>query len=117
MDVTPGIVPYQGWRMYSYLVVTLIPRAIWPEKPSVNDANRFYQVTYGMTAERDLEGVSISVGVLTEAYISYGWLGAVGIMTLVGVFLNGVNTILLSRDVGSADEGNWLGTATGVHRP
>jgi hypothetical protein len=100
MDVTPGIVPYQGRRMYSYLAVTLIPRAIWPEKPSVNEANRFYQVTYGLTAERDLDGVSISVGALTEAYISYGWLGAVGIMMLVGVFLNGVNTFFLSRDSG-----------------
>ena len=109
MDVTPGIVPYQGSKMYSYLAVTLIPRAIWRNKPTVNEANRFYQVTYGMTAARDLEGVSISVGMLTESYISYGWAGAVGIMMLVGIFLNGVNTILLGRDSSVLMKGIGLG--------
>ena len=100
MDITPGIVPYQGARMYQYLVVALIPRVVWPDKPSVNESNRFYQVTYGMTAERDLDGVSISVGILTEAYISYGWTGTIALMLLVGIFLNAVNIVLLGRDSG-----------------
>jgi hypothetical protein len=100
MDVTPGIVPYQGSRMYGYLAVTLIPRAIWPQKPSVNEANRFYQVTYGITAEKDLDGVSISVGMLTEAYISYGWPGAVAVMFAAGIFLNLVNIVMLGWDSG-----------------
>jgi hypothetical protein len=88
MEMTPSVVPYQYGRLYSYLVVTLIPRAIWPQKPSVNDANRFYQVAYGITDERNLEGVSIAVGALTESYINFGWLGVFLVMVPLGIFFD-----------------------------
>jgi oligosaccharide repeat unit polymerase len=86
IDLTPSTVPYQQWRLYSYMAVTWIPRAIWPEKPSMNDANQFYQVAYGLSTEEGLENVSIGVGVMTEAYISFGWLGVFLIMFLMGLF-------------------------------
>jgi len=100
MDLTPSIVPYQGWKMYAYMAYTLIPRAIWKDKPTVNDANRSYQVMYGMTTERNLDEVSISVGMLAEGYISFGWVGAALVMVLVGVVLDCVSVLLLSRDAG-----------------
>jgi hypothetical protein len=100
MDLTPSIVPYQGWTMYAYMAYTLIPRAIWKEKPTVNDSNRFYQVTYGLTTERNLDSVSIGVGVLAEGYISFGWLGAAIVMALVGVVLDCISALMLSRDAG-----------------
>jgi len=86
VEMTPSVVPYQGAQLYSYLVVTWIPRVLWPEKPSVSEANRFYQVTYGLSTEEGLETVAIGVGVMTEAYISFGWIGVVGIMLLMGIF-------------------------------
>ncbi|MBZ5631305.1 MAG: hypothetical protein LAO06_20825, partial [Acidobacteriia bacterium] len=100
MDLTPSIVPYQGWTMYAYMAYTLIPRALWKEKPTVNDANRFYQVTYGMTAERDLDSVSIAVGMLAESYISFGWAGTVLVMAFVGVVLDCISAVMLTRDAG-----------------
>jgi hypothetical protein len=100
MDLTPSIVPYQGWNMYAYMAYTFIPRAIWKEKPTVNDANRFYQVTYGMTAERNLDAVSISVGMLAEGYISFGWVGAAIVMVFVGVVLDCISAVMLTRDAG-----------------
>jgi hypothetical protein len=100
MDLTPSSVPYQGWKMYAYMAYTLIPRAIWKEKPTVNDANRFYQVAYGMTTERNLDSVSIGGGVLAEGYISFGWIGAALVMAFVGVVLDCVSALLLSRDAG-----------------
>lgn len=86
VDLTPSVVPYQGAQLYSYMAVTWIPRALWPNKPSVNESNRFYQVAYGLSDEEGLEGVSIGVGVMTESYISFGWLGVICIMFLMGVF-------------------------------
>jgi hypothetical protein len=100
MDLTPSIVPYQGWQMYSFMAYTLIPRAIWKEKPTVNDANRTYQLTYKITSERALEGVSIGVGVLTEGYISFGWIGAAFVMAIVGVVLDCLTSLMLTRDAG-----------------
>jgi hypothetical protein len=88
VDLTPSVVPYQYGHLYSYMGVTLIPRALWPEKPSISEANQFYQVAYGLTSEENLGSVSIGVGVLTEGYISFGWAGAVGVMFLIGIFFD-----------------------------
>jgi hypothetical protein len=96
MEQTPGVVPYQYGRLYSYAVVSLIPRFLWPEKPSMNEANQFYQVAYGVTAQKDLKSVSISVGLLAEGYINFGWLGAAVVMFLLGVLLDFWNETLLT---------------------
>ena len=87
LDVTPSDVPFQGGQTYAFVAVTLVPRFLWPDKPSVNDANRFYQTAYGLTAERQLGGVSIAVGVLGEAFINFGWPGVIGMMAAIGLLL------------------------------
>lgn len=99
-DKTPGEVPLQMGKSYSYLIITLIPRFIWPDKPSVNDANRFYQVAYGMTAEQDLDSVSIAVGFLVESFMNFGWAGIVLVMFAMGLFLGFFERILLSARSG-----------------
>ena len=114
MDLTPSIVPYQGWKMYAYMSYTFIPRAIWKEKPTVNDANRFYQVTYGMTTERNLDAVSISVGMLAEGYISFGWAGAAFVMVLVGVVLDCLAALLLTRNAGVLMKGVGMALLPGL---
>src|SRR5207248_1322648 len=48
VDRTPSLVPYQNGATYSFLVYGWIPRFIWPDKPSANDANQYYQVAYGL---------------------------------------------------------------------
>jgi hypothetical protein len=109
IELTPSVVPYQYGRLYSYLWVSLVPRVLWANKPSISEANRFYQVEYGLTAERDLEGVSIAVGVLAEAYISFGWFGVIGIMFLIGLLLDTFRRVFLAPNAG--DFLNCLGLA------
>jgi hypothetical protein len=96
LDVTPADVPFQGGQTYAFVAVALVPRFLWPAKPSVNDANRFYQTAYGLTAERQLSNVSIAVGVLGEAFINFGWPGVIGMMTAMGLLLG-----ILERTFGS----------------
>ena len=105
IDQTPSVVPYQYARLYSYLPVSLIPRYFWPGKPSMNDANRFYQVAYGLTAEKDLDHVSIAVGTLTEGYISLGWLGTAAVMFFIGVLLDFWNFTFLDEHSSSIAQG------------
>jgi hypothetical protein len=100
VDQTPSIVPYQHGRLYSYMLYTWIPRAIWSDKPSVNEANQFYQVAYGVTPEENLDKVSIAVGVLTEAYMNFGWYGVVLIMFFLGVFLDFYRRFFFSESSG-----------------
>ena len=96
IEQTPAIVPYQYGRLYSYVVINWIPRFLWPDKPTMNEANQFYQVAYQVTSQRDLSSVSIAVGVLTEGYINFGWFGPPLVMFLVGVFLDFWNETFLT---------------------
>jgi hypothetical protein len=101
VDLTPSIVPYQyGW-LYSYMVVTWIPRFVWPDKPSMSEANQYYQVAYGLSSEDDLGKVAISVGLLTEGFMNFGWAGVVGIMFLAGVFFDFYQKTFLATTSGA----------------
>jgi hypothetical protein len=95
IEMTPGQVPFQGGRMYSYLVVTFIPRSLWPDKPSANDANRWYQVSYHLTLPSDLVSVGMAVGSATESYISFGWYGPPFVMFCLGLVLRVFEKFLL----------------------
>lgn len=100
LELTPKVVPFQGLKLYSYMAVTLIPRFLWPNKPSINEANQFYQVAYGLTTEENLDTVSISVGYLTEGYISWGWTGTCVVMFLMGIFYDLFQNTFLSKNKG-----------------
>lgn len=87
IDQTPSVVPYQNGQLYSYMAITFIPRFLWPDKPSVSEANHFYQLAYGVSTEEQLSQVSISIGILVEGFINFGWPGAIGIMFLIGIIV------------------------------
>ena len=95
MESTPARVPYQNGRLYSYMLVTFVPRFFWPDKPSVNDSNRWYQVAYRLTVRNDLNGVSIAVGYLPESYINFGWFGPPVVMFCLGMLLGLFDKIFL----------------------
>ncbi len=100
IDMTPAVVPYQYGSLYTYLFIGMIPRFVWPDKPSVNEANQFYQVAYGLTDEDNLDRVAISVGILTEGFMNFSWFGVVLIMFLLGVFCDFYQQTFLSRASG-----------------
>jgi hypothetical protein len=105
VELTPSVVPYQyGW-LYSYMAITWIPRFVWPDKPSVSEANQYYQVAYGLTSEDDLGKVSISVGLLTEGFMNFGWAGVVGIMFLAGIFFDFYQKTFLAKTSGALMSG------------
>ena len=87
LERTPESVPYQLGTYYPLLLKNLIPRVLWPEKPSVNFANQFFQVEYGLTAKQDIKSVSIACGFEAEGYMNFGWPGIVAIGLLVGFVL------------------------------
>jgi hypothetical protein len=100
MESTPDRVPYQNGRLYSYVLVTFVPRLFWPDKPSINDSNRWYQVAYRLTTRQDLNGVSIAVGYLPESYINFGWVGPPAVMLFLGILLGLFDRIFLRPSSG-----------------
>jgi hypothetical protein len=87
LEQTPESVPYQLGAYYPLLIKNLIPRVFWPGKPSVNLANQFFQVEYGLTEKQNLNTVSIACGFEAEGYMNFGWAGIVPVGLLVGFAL------------------------------
>jgi len=108
IDMTPRVVPFQRGRLYSYMLVTLVPRAVWDDKPSVNVANRFYQVAYGVTDSEHLDSVAIAVGTVAESFINFGWWGPLLVMIPLGIFFDYFQHAFLARDSG------WVLNAIGI---
>jgi hypothetical protein len=100
IQFTPSRVPFQYGSLYSYMGVTFIPRYFWPNKPSVNDANRWYQVQYGLTNPQNLSTVSIAVGTVAESYINFGWLGLAIVIFPLGILLGTFERIFLHAEAG-----------------
>jgi hypothetical protein len=98
LDVTPSQIPFQGGQTYSYMLITLIPRFVWPDKPSVNDANRYYQLAFGLSTARTVNGTNIGAGCLAEAYINFGWPGVICIMFVIGIILGIYERSFLAKD-------------------
>jgi hypothetical protein len=98
LDVTPSQIPFQGGQTYSYMLITLVPRFVWPDKPSVNDANRYYQLAFGLSTARTVKGVNIGAGCLAEAYINFGWPGVICIMFVIGIILGIYERSFLAED-------------------
>jgi hypothetical protein len=80
------------------MAVALIPRFVWPDKPSVNEANRYYQLVFGLSTARNLNTVSIGAGCLTESYIGFGWPGVICIMFAIGIVLGIYERSFLAKD-------------------
>ena len=87
LEKTPEVVPYQLGTSYPLLIKNLIPRVLWPEKPSANVANRFFQVEYGLTEKSNLDSVSMACGFEAEGYMNFGWVGILGVGLVVGSVL------------------------------
>ncbi|MET0086212.1 MAG: hypothetical protein ABW082_06845 [Sedimenticola sp.] len=71
IDKTPEEVPYLGVGLYKSIFYSLIPRALWSGKPTLNTTNNFGR-TYGILWPDDFV-TSVNVDPLTEAWIAGGF--------------------------------------------
>jgi hypothetical protein len=71
-----------GVDTYAYALATLVPRALWPEKPRLTDLGRDQYER--VTGQR---GASLGIGVHGEAYYNGGWWLVIGVGFAVGALL------------------------------
>lgn len=85
---TPGMVPYWGGATYKPILSVPIPRAVWPEKPRMESANRFGR-EYKLLWPDD--GVTtVNIDPVTEAWMNGGWLAVLFSSAGIGLFFGGV---------------------------
>jgi len=84
IDWTPKVVPYRNGETLYFMFVTFIPRFIWPDKPTAQQANIFYALDYGVTTREGVKTAMFGVGLLGESYMNFGVLGVLFTYVLIG---------------------------------
>ena len=84
MGYIPGNKPFaDGETIFNSTFSTFVPRIFWPDKPIAGGKYNMQRFT-GM----QIEGYSMNVGVIGEAYGNFGKNGGVVFMFVYGVFFN-----------------------------
>jgi hypothetical protein len=79
-----GQVEYASGAIFGNAIMSLIPRALWPEKPAVGGGGT---VVHDFTGIEFAEGTSVGAGQVFEFYVNFGTLGVIGGFLLYGWLL------------------------------
>jgi hypothetical protein len=106
-SLTPSVIPYQYGQTYTFFLVSLVPRVLWPEKPVAN-ANAFFGVTYGITTEEGAERSNFGVSLVGESFINFGIVGVMLIMMLQGALMKCLESIFGGANSGAGAQAVFL---------
>jgi hypothetical protein len=87
VQMTPEVLPYYDGFTYRQIIPMLLPRFIWPDKPSTMDLTNEVALRYGWLSPLLVGRVAVSAGLMDEAYMNYGVGGVVLVMFLFGAFI------------------------------
>lgn len=73
VDTVPLPTPYLEGATYALIPPQVIPRFMWPNKPSPNDSVKILSVRLGVLSEEAAETTSIGYGLITESYVNFGF--------------------------------------------
>jgi hypothetical protein len=99
---TPVADPYLHGESYRHILAQLVPRAIWPDKPSSLESNTLLAVHYRLVAKDNPKSVSIAFGMIAESYANFGWLGCAALGCLLGFAYKRISLAALGQPQFSA---------------
>lgn len=84
VEASPDNVPFLDGETYQDILIQLIPRPLWPDKPNALAGTYRLAIYYGLQTEESAQKTSIGFGMLTEAYANFGFYGLAGLGVLFG---------------------------------
>jgi len=75
IELTPAYRPYLNGETYFDIPTLLIPRFLWPNKPSGHLSTEKLGLYYGVHTLESVKFTSIGFGKLAEAWANFGWFG------------------------------------------
>ncbi len=99
-----GLQPYASGATLFDAFLSLIPRAIWPDKPSFGGGGGIVSKYTGI---RFAKNTSVGVGQVLEFYLNFGTLGVIGGFFIFGWVLGYVDLKII-ESLGMGDRRNFL---------
>ena len=88
-----GQVEYANGATLGTLIVGLVPRALWPDKPAVGGGGTLVTDFTGIVFA---EGTSVGAGQVFEFYVNFGTLGVIGGFLLYGFLIGWMDALAKS---------------------
>jgi hypothetical protein len=89
----PDHKPYLYGVSYVDIPALLVPRFLWPDKPSSLQSNVRLALYFGLVDEESAQNVSIAFGPLAESYVNFGFIGLGLLGAIVGIGYKYVSTL------------------------
>jgi ABC-type multidrug transport system fused ATPase/permease subunit len=83
-NLETGVVAYASGATVGNVIIGLIPRAVWPDKPAVGGGR---DVVSEFTGIEFAEGTSVGAGQTFEFYINFGTIGVIGGFLFLGLII------------------------------
>jgi hypothetical protein len=93
VDRVPAKLPYLEGESYVDIPAQIIPRFMWPEKPSSLLANVRLALHFNLVSIDSAFKVSIAFGTIAEAYINFGYIGVGVLGVLFGMALKRISQL------------------------
>ena len=84
VDTVPERTPFLNGSSYAYVFPQVVPRFLWPDKPSPNASGRLLSVRLGILTESESETTSIGYGLIAESYVNFGFTGTAILALVLG---------------------------------
>lgn len=101
VELTPASVPHQYGATLNYLLYAIVPRIIYPDKPTAQWADVWASVMYGYTNQQGTAHVMVGLSQIAESYINFGLVGGLLWLMLSGGLVRLLDEILGHDDAGS----------------
>lgn len=98
IELTPAAVPHQYGATYRHFQYAFVPRVLYPEKPISQSADVWASVMYGYTSERGTAHVMVGLPQIAEAYINFGFAGALLLLMLIGCLFRACDELVGHRN-------------------
>jgi hypothetical protein len=87
VDRVPERVPYLSGESYASIPLQVVPRPLWPDKPSPTESVSLLSVGLGLLSREQAETTSIGFGMIAEAYANFGLGGTALVGAVLGLLL------------------------------
>jgi hypothetical protein len=100
-SVVPDRIPYQLGRTYEDVPLLLVPRILYPDKPTSQGRTRSrWLIELGVQSSSSTDTVAISLPASAEAYWNFGWLGVFVVGTTLGLSVGALFRVRIADPLG-----------------
>lgn len=100
LSETPRNIPYQLGKTFKFVLFSPIPRFLYPDKPTAQEANTWFAKAYGLVDTEIAKRTMVGISHLGEVYVNFGVIGIPCFFLLYGFVIRKFMQLVQRHDRG-----------------